>query len=280
MQDPDNLSTERKEDDISDAAEANNKEDHPDLASEFETTADLESKPGGGEPETPEDEGALPVEEAVVPEAEMIEPLEGLPTEEELAVEEKVEESKARRFFRKLIRWTAGLLIIFGLGLITSIIVFYRPAVKEAETTIQQLKSDISAKEDTILDLQEQITDLKSQIAELEPLEGANNDLLAAQADFQLHIAILDARLDVANAMLSLKGDDIAQARVVLNNTGKTLETISELLEPGQRDVVVAMVQRLDLVLSEIEEDPYAAESDLDVLSTNLLQLEDAFFSD
>jgi hypothetical protein len=77
-----------------------------------------------------------------------------------------------------------------------------------------------------------------------------------------------------------LKEDDNAQALVILDKTDQTLDTIGRLLEPAQRDVVASMTQRLELVMSEIDDDPYAAESDLDVLATNLLQLEDALFSD
>jgi hypothetical protein len=247
---------------------------------EIEIMEEMEPSPTEGEEIMPEFEPIEPGDE-LLSEPEPIEPEdELLPEEEVVLVEAEVEESKARRIFRRLIRWTAGLLIIFGLGFITAIFTLYRPAVQGSEIKIQQLNADMNSKESKILDLQNQISDLNNQIAELIPLEKTNNDLLAAQVDFQLHVAILDARLDVAAALLSLKEADNAQALVILDKTDQTLDTISRLLEPKQRDVVASMTQRLELVMSEIDDDPYAAESDLDVLATNLLQLEDALFSD
>ncbi|MBE9524806.1 MAG: hypothetical protein IMY76_06880, partial [Chloroflexi bacterium] len=67
-------------------------------------------------------------------------------------------------------------------------------------------------------------------------------------------------------------------ALLALEKTDETLALIKSLLPVEQRDVVVAMEQRLELVLTEIAEDPYAAGSDLNVLATSLLQLEDATF--
>jgi hypothetical protein len=274
MQDPENPIPNQQDDESQ--AEKDSNQDAVDQGTivEDEMSDHQEGIAGESEAETGEDELPSPTPE-VLPISEDLEPLE-----EVEPVETEMEESRARRFFRGLIRWTAGILIIFGLGLITGIYAFHRPAIQKAEATIQQLRSDLDSKNAQIQDLQNQIADLKAQVSALEPFEETNQELLGAQSDFRLHIAILDARVDVANALLSLSKGETAQARVLLNNTGDTIDRINDLLEADQRDVVAAMAQRLELVLSEIDDDPYAAESDLDVLATNLLQLEDALFAD
>jgi cell division protein FtsL len=283
MQDLNQIQPNPDENEDTPTGEAGEMEVNPGTVIGDETSESQELTPGNDEIEAMEEkEPSLTEDKGTMPEFEPIEPEdELLPEEEAVLVEAEVEEeSKARQIFRRLIRWTAGLLIIFGLGFITAIFTLYRPAVQGSEVKIQQLNADINSKESKILDLQNQISDLNNQIAELMPLEKTNNDLLATQVDFQLHVAILDARVDIATALLSLKEDDNAQALVILDKTDQTLDTIGRLLEPAQRDVVASMTQRLELVMSEIDDDPYAAESDLDVLATNLLQLEDALFSD
>lgn len=209
-----------------------------------------------------------------IPTDELIEPVE------EAIPKEPAVESKTRRFFRKAIRWTIGLLIVFGLGLLAGIFLLYRPAIQEAENSMRVVAVDLADSNQEIADLRDQISGLEAQIAGLQPLKTENEALLAAQDGFNLHIAILNARLDVTAARLALSGDESARALITLEKTADSLERIGTFLEPEQRDMVTAMVQRLDLVLSEIENDPYAAQSDLDVLATNLLQLEDALFSE
>ena len=80
------------------------------------------------------------------------------------------------------------------------------------------------------------------------------------------------ARLDVAN-------DDIPSAKVKLTNTPDTLKELESLVGASQKEAVVAMQNRLDLALGEMGRDSFAALSDLEVLATNLVQLENTFFA-
>jgi len=191
-------------------------------------------------------------------------------------VEEKVPESKMRSFFRSFIRWTAGLLIVFGLGLIAGIFGLYRPAVQQFRDKEDRIMADFDTANEDIKNLKNQISDLESQISNLQPFKASNDELLVEQRMLKLHSAILDARLDVATALLAIKNDDLAQTLVILEKTTNTLDQISDLLEDDKRAAVTDLKNRLDLVLSEIDKDPYAAQSDLDVLAAKLLQLEDS----
>lgn len=189
-------------------------------------------------------------------------------------------ESKSRRFFRRLIRWAAGILIVFGLGLLAAIFLLYRPEAQKAEAAQQAAQAELSQAHAQVTDLESQVAGLQEQIASLQPLKETNTQLLAAQDSLNLHIAILDARLDVANALLALAEQDGARALVILAQTDTTLDRIGQLLAPEQLNTITSMKQRLELVLTEIEVDPYAAQSDLDVLATNLLQLQDALITE
>ena len=129
-----------------------------------------------------------------------------------------------------------------------------------------------------VAELESQIGLLESQIESLQPLATENEQLLAVQDEFELHISILDARVDVANALLALATDDSARARVALERTGETLAKISSLLPDDQREIVSSMDQRLELALDGMEDASYVAQSDLDVLTKLLLELEDSLF--
>lgn len=191
---------------------------------------------------------------------------------------------RIRRFFRNLIRWTLSILIIFGIGFLVAVFVLYRPEVESYQNQIEQANSELSAVQAQLSEMQadyeNQIADLKGQIDDLTPLAVDNENLLATQSSYRLEIAILDARLDVANAQLALMSDDTARVRVVLTKTADTLATIGELLPEKQKEVATAMEQRLMLILDELEDDPFAAQSDLDVLEKALFELGDALFSE
>lgn len=204
-------------------------------------------------------------------------------SEEPLSSEVKTTEetqSRLHRVFRYGIRWAVGVLIIFGLGLLAGIFLLYRPAVQEAENTATKMRDELATANQRIDELENKISNLNNEIASLQPLQEKNQELVVENERLRLHIAILDARVDVSNAQLALEVDDNAQARVVLNQTSRTLNKIQELLNIEQKEVVDDLKQRLDLVMDELDDDPFAAKSDLDVLEIKLLQLEDALFGE
>jgi len=182
-------------------------------------------------------------------------------------LEEPKPESKARVFFRKLFRLTLGFLIIFGIGFAVAAYTIYKPAVAEQNRTVGELE-----------EAQAQITDLGAQISTLQSAAVESDAKLAVQSNFELHVAVLNARVDVANASLMIVEDNAAGALLALEKTDETLTRIKSLMPVEQGEVVTSMQQRLELVLTEIAENPYAAGSDLNVLSTDLLGLEDATF--
>jgi hypothetical protein len=205
---------------------------------------------------------------------------EGLPVSEEQPETKIPTESKARAFFRKFIRWTAGILIIFGLGVITGIFTLYRPAVRESQQKAAQFSQEIQSAEGQIADLNAQISDLNSTISGLETYKGKNEELLVEKSNLELHIAILNARLDVSNALIALNQDDPAQAQVILQMTSDNLDQITSYLPNDQKGVVTDLKTRLGLVLDAISTDPGTAQTDLDIIGSKLLQLEDSLLSD
>ena len=181
-------------------------------------------------------------------------------------------ESKIRRFFRSMLRWTLGLLIVLGAGFIAAIFLLYRPEITASKIQQAELQTQLTAAE-------AQIADLEAQINGLSPLANENKTLVANQMEYELRILLIDARLDVSDALLALAENDPPRAQVVLDRTTDKFAAMKALLPATQSGVVTGMEQRLTLILAEIEDDPYAAQSDLDVLANSLLELEDSLFS-
>lgn len=210
-------------------------------------------------------------DEVVIPEMEH-------QIQEEDDAEPPQEESKSRRRLRKVLRWTAGILILIGLGFLTAVFSLYLPI----RADLNQARQDRNQAEQQIEALNNQISTLESETASqattIGNLRTENEDLLSKQQAYELRIAVLKARVDVANATLAIEQDNTATARLVLNGTLETLQRIEDELPADQSAALDPLQQRLELVLSELESDVFAALSDLNVLEAQLLQLEDDLF--
>ena len=207
-------------------------------------------------PSTPDDE---PIEEGVISEPE----------------------SEGKSFWARALRWLLILVVIFGLGALLIMFLLYIPARDQAIQANRQVRL---IKEQAKADLERAdqiISELEETIGSLYTVE-AQNEALQDELDIaNIHIVILSARSDVATAQLILvKGEDISKARVTLSQTSETLEILGDMLEPDQRKIASDMQERLELALDELEDNPYAAESDLDVLARGLLELESALFTE
>jgi Tfp pilus assembly protein PilN len=197
------------------------------------------------------------------------------------------EESPARKTFRKFIRWTVGLLVVFGLGFLLSTFMIYNPKVDElnqsqstledANTTISELETQIRALQGEIGSLNAQIDSLSQQVT---TLEEEKQVIKQKENNYNLQISLLKARVDVVSAQVELFNENSAQARVLLENTGQSLATIETLLPDDLKDVVAPLQNRLELAIGEITTDPQTAIADLDILAGDLLEIENALFND
>jgi hypothetical protein len=152
--------------------------------------------------------------------------------------------------------------------MLLSLFIFYIPK----SNSFHQAQADLAK-------ANQQISALQNQLDSKKPLENQNQDLQTQLDASKLHVNLLSARLDVATAQYYLAKTDPAKARVALSKTDGTLTTLGTLLPSDQSKVVSDMQSRLKLSLGEIDGNPYAAQSDLDVLAKSLLELDNAYFS-
>lgn len=193
------------------------------------------------------------------------------------------EESHSRTVFRKFIRWTFGLLIVFGLGFLTAVFTIYNPKVNEldqsgknldnAQSTITVLESEINAQQNEIDRLGDQINNLESEISDL---ETENQAFVENQSGFHLQITLLKTRSDVISAQVEIYQENPAQARLLLDSASQNLTTVESLLPDDLKDVVSPLQNRLALAVGEIEDDPETAIADLAILAGDLLEITNA----
>jgi outer membrane biosynthesis protein TonB len=186
----------------------------------------------------------------------------------------KKTQKSAPSFWLRALRWTLGLLVVFGLGVLLSIFAFLLPARQRANEVAATLQS---ARQDATQSAQ-QIQSLQNQIGQLSAQDTNTKDLQDQLESAQLHLAILRARTDVATAQLALEKQDTSKAHIALSQTPNSLANVAGMLPQNQQKIVTDMQDRLKLADSEIDSNAYAAQSDLDVLATSLVELENTLF--
>jgi hypothetical protein len=177
-------------------------------------------------------------------------------------------ESRWKHFFRIALRWVIGFVIVFMLGVLAMEFAFYRPLASQ----LDQIKTERDQ-------AQQSIKNLQGQIDNLTPLSTQNTALQNQLSQSQLHVTVLSAEANVYAAQVSLLNEKPADARLALNKTMTTLKTLQGMLPPDQQKVVTDMQTRLNLVLSELDTNKFAAQSDLNVLETSLVQMENILFA-
>ncbi|MBN1264873.1 MAG: type II secretion system protein M [Anaerolineales bacterium] len=246
-----------------------------------------ELEPGEEQPENQFVDGDAPEETepvaaAIAPDVEESasvseEDLEAVPLEEmeaegpEGPAEPAKEPSKFNLLMRKLLRWGAGIALIFVLGIVVTWFVRVSPLqneLTETQDSLQTAQQEVDSLQGEVSDLQDTRDTLEAENQSLE------SQLTTALADQQ----ILRVLADVSAARVALAEDDLITAKAALSGTEARLAALLDILPPDVQDTVQGMISRLTLVLDEINDDSFAAENDLEVLWTNLQALESSLF--
>ena len=196
-------------------------------------------------------------------------PSEEIEIPEETQEELPKEPGKFALFFRKLLRWATGTLAVFTLGIVLMWIVQVRPRTIEMRELESQLRS-----------ANQEIDALAGELDILKEVDAENAALEATLDETLTHLSLLSVLVDVSIAQLALNDGNLEMAQAALVETNSKLELLATDLDSNHQDAVEAMQERLSLALGEINEDAFAARSDLEVLRNTLLALERSLFGD
>lgn len=171
--------------------------------------------------------------------------------------------SRVGGFLRKALRWLVLALVVFTIGVVAMQLVRVQPLGEE----VDRLNQSLVEAEATQVALQSELDRLAGVEAENEALTEA---LLAAQ----VKLSLLDILVDISRAQLALAQEDSLRVADALQGTGEKLSSLRELYGSTAPAELEGLHERIDLVLTEVVDDPFAAERDLEILANTLLEIE------
>lgn len=181
---------------------------------------------------------------------------------------EKKKLSKARLIYRRILVWLVVIALAFAGGFFLDTILRFQPE----KTLVEDLRVDLEKSS-------VEITSLENEIEELNLFKDKNTALTEEINQVTIHITLLSARAAVADAMLALEQDRKADTKLAVDKLGSTLETLTTLVTEDQADVVNTMIQRQKLIVLELDDDSFSAQTDLEVLAARLSALENNLFA-
>lgn len=187
---------------------------------------------------------------------------EDLPTDEQPGGE-----SRLGAAGRLVLKWAVAFGLAFVLGIAALWIVRLRPQ----DNRIRDLQRQAEQ-------FQTRIEELQGEVEELESLRQENQMLRQELDQARLHLELLDILVDVEAAQIALERDNLPAAQEALRGTDAKLQDLSAGLEGSPANAVQAVRDRLHLVREELGSDAFAARQDLDIMASNLLDLEQVLF--
>jgi flagellin-specific chaperone FliS len=149
----------------------------------------------------------------------------------------------------------------------------------DAALRYQPEKAKVAQLSQEITKAEGEITSLEAEIDRLSVFEDQNVGLRDEISEITTHITILSARAAVADATLALEQNRLADVKLSLDKVGSTLESLKPMLNEDQAEVVENMLQRYQLIVIELEDDSFSAQTDMEVLASKLNALENTLFA-
>jgi hypothetical protein len=177
-------------------------------------------------------------------------------------------EGRLRRLGRALQYLLLGLLVGALAGFFVAVTYLYAPAARQLSEALQSIEQ-----------AETQVKELQAETARLAAFQTSSGGLQLRLERAELHVAVLSARSDVAAALLALERKDATKARLSLSSTARNLKALAGLLPADQRSLAGDLQERLTLAQGELETNPFAAQSDLNVLASGLIEIENAYFA-
>ena len=194
--------------------------------------------------------------------------------------EEKPQSSRGQRFFRKVLIWLVVFVIAFSAGMAADHFLRYKP-LSEANVATQteldqahQDLSDLQASIDRLTILNQEAGD---NIAELETDKKALQDEIDIT---KTHLELFQVLVDVSNARVALFLEDVQEAKTYLVQTQQRLEDLLPRIAEYDPALAQDLPQRLNLIISGLDRDTETAKIDLELITKDLLQIEEAVFGD
>lgn len=183
------------------------------------------------------------------------------------APQEPKEPSRVGRFFRRALRWAAGILAVFTIGFLVTWYAQVVPKAREIESLTQQQAAADS-----------RIQTLEDELEELRGVRQENQRLTDQLQEAQARLSLLSVLVDVSRAQLWVAQEDPVHALAALNGTEQKLAALANQLSGSDAEAVRDMSGRLQQVLGEVETSLFNAQRDLEILANSLLEMDRELF--
>jgi hypothetical protein len=161
------------------------------------------------------------------------------------------------KWLRSALRWAVAIALVFTAG----VVLLWFTQVRPLRAQMESLRSDLDA--------------AQVELEDLRPLREEDEALQAEATLAQSRLLLLRSMVDVTSAQVALALGRQEEASDALLPTDERLASLLNLLTDVQtRDQVRQMRERLALAASEISDDTFAAQNDLEVLASDLAALE------
>jgi len=176
--------------------------------------------------------------------------------------------SQGRKIWRGILIWLVVIAIAFAGGFFLDTMLRYQPE----QERVADLQADLN-------DAQMEITALEDEVDRLSSFEDINIALVEEINQLNLHLVLLSLRASIADAALAMEQGRQDDAKLALAKVGTTLAALKDSLTAEQGEVVESMMQRYELIMIEMENNGATVLTDLDLLRTKLITLENTLFS-
>ncbi len=177
-------------------------------------------------------------------------------------------ETRAGRFMRPFLRVLALVVGVFALGVLSAYLLIYMPAnaqLKDAQSQLATVQQQLAGSQSSLATARASTGQLNTQVATLSAQTDAGKT--------RVHLLLLTTA--VKKAQLALINKDGPTAQKSLDTAKQELAKIQPALQKLNPSVAEGLALRLDLASSELVRDPKTAQSDLDILNTNLTLLDE-----
>lgn len=172
-------------------------------------------------------------------------------------------ETRFGRFNRAFLRGALVVLVLFGLGFLTSTLVLYQPANQALMAARAEIVTMGQQAEENAAQAQRASAELETSSSQVGEMEAT----LQAR-DTRIQLLVLQNQIAEARLALAEKNGPVVLQ--LLNSARETLKPLVPLLRPMDNALVDSLEMRLDLAANELIRDPETAMADLELLASAL----------
>lgn len=187
---------------------------------------------------------------------------------------------RPQRFFRKVLIWLVIAVIIFSGGMAADHFLRYKPLSEASAATqaeLDQARQDLDNIQADVDRLNRSNQAAGDAIAALETEKKALLDELDLTAT---HLDLFQVLVDVSNARVALFLENVPEAKTNLLKTQQRLENLLPRITEYDPTLAQDIPQRLNLIISGLDRDVETVKIDLELITKDLLNIEEAVFGD